>query len=153
MHVGGLVRTLGSSTGGEIRRQRWRQGDGWFGIEGRTLATGGTSGSEKIGCGTTGCGYGSREWGMQSQATLPSPPSLLYIRPPLPPPASHSHVLVLPPPPPLPPAACFRYVHSPAYRTTQHLFEQCQATHDPNSIARLLQQVRAVVWGGARGEV
>ena len=81
-----------------------------------------------------------------------APPPCCISAPP-PPPASHSHVLVLPPPSPLPPAANFRYVHSPAYRTTQHLFEQCQATHDPNSIARLLQQVGAVVWGGVRGEI
>ncbi|KAG1672378.1 hypothetical protein FOA52_010996 [Chlamydomonas sp. UWO 241] len=34
----------------------------------------------------------------------------------------------------------FRYVYSPQYRSQQHMFEQCQATHDPNAIARLLQQ-------------
>mmetsp|Transcript_19161 Transcript_19161/g.41385 ORF Transcript_19161/g.41385 Transcript_19161/m.41385 type:complete len:710 (+) Transcript_19161:50-2179(+) len=34
----------------------------------------------------------------------------------------------------------FRYRYSPSYRTTQGLFEQCQATYDPNSIAALLQQ-------------
>ena len=33
----------------------------------------------------------------------------------------------------------FRYVYSTAYKTNQMLFEQAQASHDPNAIAALLQ--------------
>lgn len=33
----------------------------------------------------------------------------------------------------------FRYVYSAAYKTNQMLFEQAQASHDPNAIAALLQ--------------
>lgn len=33
-----------------------------------------------------------------------------------------------------------RYVYSPNYRGLQRMFEECQATYDPNSIAQLLRQ-------------
>ncbi len=33
----------------------------------------------------------------------------------------------------------FKYVWSSSYRQQQRLFQQCQASHDPNAIAALLQ--------------